>query len=822
MAKIPTLNEQQRLRPSGPVSITSSGRARIVGEGQQALARGISQAGTGLQAAVNANQDKIRRQRVQKANRLYSEGTRTARSESYKENTFNDNGEAQVQNIYSDKEAKIREKVLKGAGLDESGTLTFTQFADGIHRSTMNGLESGKLNLTQAESQRLNTEADSITLKQMQDDPDNGFMLSKTRLSEFETNERTSMSEIDFNKQITKMKQDHANFTADGMMKASVHSDRAAEIALEELLLSGKPGEKGQSDMSMLFKGMTPKDRSKWIDDFQRTIKRKKRERAESLSSDMKDFSAASFAGLPVDQQYDALLQKIDAGGHKPKVKARLTVQAVGIKAAGEYVNRARGARRVDLGSMFSKGVADMRAAVKQVSKVPGAGKHVDQNFAEAIIRQNMSKMFSAQQGIIAEQDHDFADYAVRTFPEVRLAFAKMQDAAETPGGAQAKEEYVNILDQKRKEIGVHPNNDRLITRAQSADLGFRLSATDSPDIIQGEMKKITDFWGDKSAARVFKTLVKDGTVKDSSFLLASDFHSLQSRTEMIRMIKQGPDIKVNFEQTHPGETADEQMRKTATRMAEFNSALHATGADGNSPLSAALHKNVNFRAMELRNKDASMSAETGADQAALEIIDANWASVDQGGIKKGRLLVPRYDSEGKPRGEARLNRMDDFVEAFKDISVLREIVGDIPPEFESTLEQISSIYQGRAETLDEGFLEGITTSPEGLKNTRYLHLISKGGEWKLDDVTSNFILTIGGRSVPSKKFQEGPDGTRTYEPVMMTFNQAADHPATVEHSRTFWNKYGGVIGGAVKVSIFGTQALSQELAIELLSEEEE
>lgn len=798
MARIPTLNEQQRLRPGSPVSAVNTTGVRAEGESLANLGKTIVQTANTLDRVMDANAQKIRNGEI--ADRMQNAAIKSQEIM----NHVRINGEIDAKGngnhkaLY--KEMWDKESPTFYEGLDQEGVrqlqLRLTQV------DTTNQLAAGQevIRAQGARVQDLSGNLQKKTSGIIQADPMNAFFHHEAMMNDFDQIHGGQIDpKIRENFSIASRNQS-ANDILHGLEQQSMGTDSTVslrqglgllelsselpsepdtiEMSSEEARNLGisqdnkqvtipkeDPKQLKRQELASMLNSLTSPQRAHWIESFKRQIKQKEQVKIASASKAMADFKQFALTNPDNVEEANAVIDMINSTSMADTDKARSIVAVRAYQAAGGVANDINFGHRSKMGSILNGVEGHIDGAIADAKeKMPGA--RIGDDFGSVLKAQMRADVTRRIQDTLKARSDNFPGFMLRHSPGASDIYRKSLD-----GDPKSVDAWVNFLDKQSQNLGEGAKANRIIPKADTDQMLFKFKASkNDPTLLANEISNMRSLYGEHSG-RAFADLSKDDKSM-APVMFATNFTSKLASKRIIenstKDLKDMKDVFQGFSDTSYG-----KFKKAVH--AEIKPIMEALSQEDKQVAAAGLLDAVTREAMEQRGAPGVDSDAEAIKRAKKIIIDENFAQFNQENTYGSKLFVPIHDERGNPRSNPQ--KVEHFLKAVRKPENLKKLVGDNALNKAAFSHLYSLLPLEGAPTSFRGTPIRAKVDPEKEAYSRMLQLISKEGIFANTD-DGHFTLKVGGVTVRGHNKQ----------PLKLSYSDMVNDEMTDEQARTLFD----------------------------------
>lgn len=758
MASLPTLNEQNRLRARTPVPIASSSRAATSSTGDQALGQGFASLGRSMANIAQKQFERQKRIDEMKAKNAITELNMNAVNEAV---TKSGPDGSDMLAIYEAQELAGRNEAL--AGLDGDSAAVVEQYAESTRLSSSRYLMNQRIRrVEQFHTQEIEEDANQ-TSAQIQANPDSAALYAQRHLTDGYVNipdlftapaaaqlmaaqknqfANDIMRGYEAKGELSPVNYQKALALLDASAKKKVSEGTTVEMSPAEALKMGiisheqarvmkKTGQKLSVDGQTLevnqdkdpnvelLRELTAEQRGVWRNRFQNRIKQKAREDLSQLKSRHKDIEAAALSGADVEQEAIDHMHRVKNNAFlKPDQKVRLVADTQATLIAGEAAKVMRQSPRALMALQVQGADALIDQQIKKVtSDIRGLKFSKDKSFLAGVKEAASAKLMSEAQKIVREQNRDASQFVYTNFPEINQLKAAAAD-----GDPSANDKLIQAVKEKQAYLGIPPKKRRVLTKAESAQLGSAFNSNLAQGNGPAAMAEIQEIYG-THFKEVMTDLIDDKSIEHKGIMVAAHLQDEQSRGRVLNLVQQGDEIKKQFKQQF--ESSDNTAVKLAVneQLEEMQTALN-NFSDSGAISSAKDFTDIvmnETRRLKLQRPDDDIG--DLAEEAYKTIIEPNFTVVEGPNTK---VLLPSVDANGRYINHT-------TVEAFISSHMDRDNFDDFDVAVPTAYKEATS---------GKGLL------PEDKVKEAFFNELEREGVWKLNKSQTGLIFTMRGQAV--------------------------------------------------------------------------
>lgn len=720
MARIPQLNEQQRLNPSAPVRAVSTGSARIKGESFEALVKGLGAVGNAVSREIE-KQEKIAfdtqttklHMDVSRASLESSEAAEKMSKDSYGrdiKDLSQKEFETRVSGITKNYDKNVVDQ-FRPKLEQYKGNLDITSLKKSIEFKT-------------AKNNQDEQEIRSRTGNEVYMDPENAHLHAQSYFNYLEN--VADAGQIGGPKKEEWMFRGRKEFSekyVEGLLDKKMYKQalKALKMSPPEIELLGKEAdilaveaeaygnkkakrkldalkpEDGELpiEVQYMLGGLEAQDRARLTRQVNKKIESDLKEELAQLSGQVRGFKQLAYAGQVDDATYKKLRGQIETN-----------------PVIGE--DREYTLYDLDLARQF--GQASKAALTSHPSKwqaeIPYDGTPGDM-VKKSLHQQAQQKLRSGLQHILDAREKAPVDFVLGNFPDIQNAKERAAD-----GDPEATGQYVEKLLERQRTLGIQ--NQRVLPKAESKAIGERVAASPTAQEAVEHINALEYTYGEHFG-QVMGDLVRDNP-KMADYQVATHFASPDAREMVIDTVKFGKDIRAEFkkENSIDVEAVDSEVKR---ELDPYLGALNRNSRSGAAQgVSRALRTQISTQAQREMIQDPSLQVEEAVARVSQAILGDMGDPVE---VSRSRVLVPpQYAS---PMSKSTIGA---YIQAYSDNpTAFRELGVRVPEGFKRQQKE-------RLKLLSADYSDAVVEN-------KFYEQVSESAEWITADDLSGIILQV-------------------------------------------------------------------------------
>lgn len=328
-------------------------------------------------------------------------------------------------------------------------------------------------------------------------------------------------------------------------------------------------------EVKAVMDSMTPKEKARWIDQFDAKIREETALKTADLNAEISGYVNLGLSGQRVDsRQVDALKQSVNNSNLSLQAKKRNIDKINTVEAINAQLQVASNTPRSQWGNLIGRAERGIDIAAKEAAALdPRMGDLGDDFASQSMRMEAMGRLASSLKSIESEQNKDAAAFILKN-PQLEIMHKATKD-----GDPEATRKFVNSSLNRQKYLGIPPEKQRILTRGEASQHAQMLSAAQNGEQSEMVMARLQSQYGD-AYPKVFAEIVKEDN--ELAYLQAAAFvESPTAKRSMINNSKNKKAINEAFKNPELKAVADQIQKSVYNNMNDFSRAIVTSTDDG-------------------------------------------------------------------------------------------------------------------------------------------------------------------------------------------------------------------------------------------------